>query len=329
MTDQSQTLKDKLTQLNQTPKDGAWLDEPLSPVFTDNADDQATIDLYIKRRQMNDVLCDAMRQRDNAAALTIVSLPDFQLDPSRRIDDQDPITYALNNNSDDVVMALLNQPLEIINTLLETTPIIQTVLDKKRSALVKRILDLPKEKYVPMLHLINECWEFDNLENAPYNRFLEEAEWEKVKPTISATSISHLIDKDSQKRLAFYNFNNENLNSPIRRNRENNEIYLKPFPYYYNSKPLSYSVLTGKWRTAIQLLAIKGIDPSATAYKPREFGNPHRPLPDVLKMIAKKNTLPPEAWEFITAFEEKIGAEKPIVKRPKDMRKKQKKLGLG
>lgn len=304
-------------------------DRALSSIFTENVEDQATIDLYAKRRQLNDILCDAMRQRDNKAALTIINLSDFQLDPSRIIMDQDPITYALNNNSDDVVMALLNQPLDIINTLLENAPIIKTVLEKKRDALVGKILDLPKEKYAPMLHKINDCWNDDILEQAPYSRLLDEAEWAEVKPTLSVHDLLTLIDQSSIARLGFFIANNENCNNfkefwRSKSDRSRDEGYLAPYKKaeVIIVSPLGHAITKNKWPQACIILDQKNINHRKVIEFHFQIIEYVQGTAQALKTIAKKNILSSQAWDFIAAYEDKTGATKPVVTRPKVKREK-------
>lgn len=101
--------------------------ESITPIFESEAD-RAKMRLFQQRQKMNNVLGDLLKTRENDTATLLINHPDFQYDPTRKLGDQNYIEYALNNNNDAVVMALLNQPFDVISTLLRHTDILESFL---------------------------------------------------------------------------------------------------------------------------------------------------------------------------------------------------------
>lgn len=90
----------------------------------------------------------------------------------------------------------------------------------------------------------------------------------------------------------------------------------------YQTKPLTFAILTGKWQQASILLKNKDIRLDVDK-EVKHYVGPigiNVDLPKIIALIAKHNVLPPEALGFIAELEERMGATKPFVKQTKKSR---------
>lgn len=320
-TDRLSALGDELSALNDELAD-----------FNENAAadlvvNTAATQLFVRRRQMNDLLCEVMSAHDDQAALDIMNDPEFRLDPSRRIGHKSFLKQALVFSNQDVIMAILSQQPSVLKKLLADLPIIQIIIEERRKSLIDKILTLPDENCDLILSKLDGYHKSVFLEAEPYRKLLDRAIERNIESKISADDIIQLTTGISNHRFAFFTHNNHNINDRTKTDIANHRDLLKEDRKEWNvltPTPLFHCIFMGKWTHASRLLDAQNIalDKSHQYNTDKSLS-----IPTLLHKLAKRHKLPIEAYNFIAAYEVKSGVQKnSIAKAPRRLPKNNKPL---
>ncbi len=265
---------------------------------------------------------DMIAAKDEESILSFIDNGYVDLTNNPTLDHKYLINVCFGPNfSDDFLIKILSYVPDDKKEDLINTRIIRSILENKRTTLVERIIALPEDLRRPILGQINDNMYNKRLEEAPYSDLLDCASSFNIECTTDTESLLNILrDDKTDKRFDYFCNHSHRVNNQVRL-WSNQSLDFKPLEKSKHMPLIAYLAFSNQWEYASKTLEGTHFDASkilridSTKINPLNNSIIWISFPTALKRVAKHNTLPDEAYDFIDAVERKLGMKRTIAVR--------------